>query len=87
MNAVLGYDSTLVRLCITGDNMGYWDEFCYESCSWCRIDRLTCSPVVQCATTVPRVPPLKDGDDNGVSVVINQQCVFGIDVGNEPLNA
>ena len=39
------------------DNLGEWDEFCYESCLWCRIDRSTCWPVVQCATIVPWMPP------------------------------
>ena len=46
-----------VNLHCAGDNLGEWDEFCYESCSWGRIDRSTCWPVVQRATTVPRMPP------------------------------
>ena len=29
----------------------------YEPCPWCRIDRSTCWPAVQRATTVPRMPP------------------------------
>ena len=27
--------------------LGEWDEFCYEYCPWCRIDRSICWPVVQ----------------------------------------
>ena len=29
INGVLGTDSALLRLYRTGDNLGYWDEFCY----------------------------------------------------------
>ena len=47
-----------VRLYWAGDNLGEWDGFCYKSCPWRRTDRLTCWPVVQHATTVPRMPPL-----------------------------
>ena len=36
-----------VRLYWAGDNLGYWDEFWYESCPRCRIDHLTCWPAVQ----------------------------------------
>ena len=45
---VLGHNSACPRL--------YWDEFWHESCPWCRIDRSTCWPAVQRATTVPRMP-------------------------------
>ena len=55
MNGVLGHDSAL-RLYLTGDNLGECDEFCNESCPWCRIDRSTCWPAVQRAT-MPRIPP------------------------------
>ena len=41
-----------------GKNLGKWDEFCFESCPWYRIDLSTCWPAVQRATTVPRMPPL-----------------------------
>ena len=37
-------------------NMGWWEVFCYESCSWCRFDQSTCWPPVQRTTTVPRIP-------------------------------
>ena len=46
-----------VRLYWAGVNLGEWDEFCYGSCPWCRIDRVTCCPAVQRATTVPWMPP------------------------------
>ena len=46
-----------VRLNWAGDNLGEWHEFCYEPCPWYRIDRSTCWPAVQRATTVPRMPP------------------------------
>ena len=46
-----------VRLYWAGDNLGEWDESCYESCPWCRIDHSTCWPVVQRATNVPQMPP------------------------------
>ena len=39
------------------DNLGKWDECCYGSCPWCRIDCSTRWPVVQSITTVPRMPP------------------------------
>ena len=42
MNGVLGNDSALLRLYWAEDNLGQWDEFCYESCPWCRIDSLAC---------------------------------------------
>ena len=32
MIGVLGHDSALLRLYWAGDNLGEWDEFCYESC-------------------------------------------------------
>ena len=57
MNGVLGHDSTLVRLYWAGTNLGEWDKLCYESRPWCRVDRSTCWPAVQHATTVPRMPP------------------------------
>ena len=47
-----------VRLYWTGDDPGEWDEFCYEACHWRKIDRSTCWPGVQRATTVPRMSPL-----------------------------
>ena len=40
-----------------GDNLGEWDEFWYETCPRCRIVRSTCSPAVQCASTVKLLPP------------------------------
>ena len=46
-----------VRLYWAGNNLGESDEFCYDSCPWRRIDRSHCWPVVQHATTVPRMPP------------------------------
>ena len=55
MNVVLGHDSELVELYWAGDNLSEWDVFCYESCPWCRIDRVTCWPAFQIATTVPRM--------------------------------
>ena len=56
MKGVLGHDSALLKLYWAGDNQGEWDDFCYESCPWSRIDRSTCWSAVQCATTVPRMP-------------------------------
>ena len=56
MNGVLGHNSALVRLYWAGDNLSKCDEFCYESCPWCRIDRSACWPAFQRATTVPRMP-------------------------------
>ena len=47
---VLGHDSAL-RLYWAGDNLGLWDECCYESCPCGRIDRSTYWPGVQRATT------------------------------------
>ena len=47
-----------VRLYWAWDNLGEWDEFCYESYLWYRIDYSTFWPVVQRTTTVPRMPPL-----------------------------
>ena len=46
-----------VRLYWAGDNLGEWDEFCYEPCPWCRIKRSTCWSAVHRATTVPRMLP------------------------------
>ena len=57
MIGVLGHDSAMLRLYWAGDNLGEWDEFCYESWPWCRIDRSTFWPAVQRATTVKRIPP------------------------------
>ena len=37
-----------VRQYWAGDNLGKWDEFCFESCPWRRINRSTWWPVVQC---------------------------------------
>ena len=56
MIGVLGHDSALCRLYWAGDNQCDWDEFYYESCPWRKIDRSTCWPAVQRATTVPRMP-------------------------------
>ena len=50
--------SALLRLYWAWDNLGQWDEFCYEPCQWHKIDRSTCWPAVQRATTVPRMPPV-----------------------------
>ena len=36
MIGVLGHDSALLRLNWAGDNLGEWDEFCYESCPSCK---------------------------------------------------
>ena len=52
------------RLCIVslywaGENLRSWDEFCNESCPWCRIDRWIWWPAPLHATTVPRIPPTK----------------------------
>ena len=44
---VLGHNSAVVRLNRAGDNIGWWDEFRYESCPWCRMDRSTCWPAVR----------------------------------------
>ena len=53
-----GHDSALlIRIYWAGDNLCEWDEFCYESCNWRRIDRSTCWPAVLRATTVPRMLP------------------------------
>ena len=57
MKGVLGHDSPLVMLYWARDNLGEWDEFCYISCPWCRINCSTCWPTFQHATTVPRMPP------------------------------
>ena len=46
-----------VRLSWARDYLGKWDEFCYESCPWCRIDRSTCWFAVQSTTTVPWMLP------------------------------
>ena len=51
MIGVLGHDSALLRLYWARDNLGEWDEFCYESCPWPRINRSTCWPAVQHCTT------------------------------------
>ena len=53
----LSHDSAMLRLHWAGDNMGEWDDLCYEWCSW-RIDRSTCWPAVQRATTAPQMPPM-----------------------------
>ena len=45
-----------VRLYWARDNLGEWDEFCYESCPCYRIHCSTCWPAVQCATTLPQTP-------------------------------
>ena len=58
MNGVLVHDSALLRLYWAGDNMGERDEFCYELCPWREIDRSTCWPAVQRATTGPLMPPV-----------------------------
>ena len=55
MNSVLGHDSALLNLYWAGVNLGEWDEFCYEACPWRRIDRSSCRPAIQLATTVPRM--------------------------------
>ena len=57
MIVALGHDSALLRLYWAGENLDEWDEFCYESCPWRRIDHSTCWPAVQRATTVPWMPP------------------------------
>ena len=46
-----------VKAILAGDNLGEFDEFCYEPCPWSRTDRSTCWPAVQRATTVSRMPP------------------------------
>ena len=46
--------SCAVRLHWAGDNEII---FCYESCPWCRIDRSTCWPSAQSATTIPWTSP------------------------------
>ena len=58
MNGVLGQDSALLRLYWAEDNLGECDEFCYES--WRSIDRSTCWPAVQHATTVSRMPSVRE---------------------------
>ena len=45
-----------VMLYWAGDNLGERDEFCYESCPWCRLDRMTWWSAVQHATTLLRMP-------------------------------
>ena len=45
------------RLYRAGENLGYRDKFCYESCPWCRIARLTSWPAVPHATSVLRLSP------------------------------
>ena len=44
-----------VKLYWAGEKIGEWDEFCYESFPWYRIDRLTCWPTVQRITTMTSV--------------------------------
>ena len=44
-----------VRLYWAKDNLGYRDEFWYESCPRFRMDHLTCWPAVQRTTSVPRL--------------------------------
>ena len=46
-----------VRLYWARDNLGEWGVFCDESHPWHRIDRSTCWPAVQRATTVHRCLP------------------------------
>ena len=57
INGVSGLNSALQGYTGPGYNLGEWDEFCYESCSWWKIDCLTCWPAVQRATTVLQMPP------------------------------
>ena len=56
MIGVIGHDSAL-RLYWAGDKLGEYDEFCYESYPWRRIDRSTCWPAVL-RTIEPRMPPV-----------------------------
>ena len=58
MIGVLGHESALqgYRPYWAGDKLG-WDEFCDETCPWCGIDRSTCWPAVQRASTEVRTPP------------------------------
>ena len=51
MTGVLDHDSALLRLC-WARNLVEKDEFSYESCPWSKIDRLTCLPAFQHASTV-----------------------------------
>ena len=60
-----------VKLYWAGDNLG---ECCYEFCTWHRIDRLTCWPVVQLATTVPCVGREKRIGDLLASLLILYFC-------------
>ena len=70
----------LLRLYWAGDNLGAWNEFCYESCPWCRFDHSTCWLVVQRATTVPWMPPLscivKTLSDNTASFVTTHDTAW-----------
>ena len=69
-----------VRIYWAEDNLGEWDEFCYESCPWRRIDHSTCWPVVQRATTVPEMPPGRHWKNPIQSVIdtrwYNQSQIF-----------
>ena len=65
------------RLNWAGDILGEWDEVCYESCPWRRIDRSSCCKAVQRATTVPRMPPLRNKYHCIENVCV---CVFGINL-------
>ena len=48
---------------LVGDKYGIMRWICYESCPRCRINRSTCWPVVQHATTVLRMPPGMTGEN------------------------
>ena len=54
--AVFGHDSALQGIYWAEENLGEWDECCYETCPWCRIDHSTCWPAVHHATTELRMP-------------------------------
>ena len=45
------------RLNWAWDNLGLWDEFSYEPCPWCRINRSTCWSSVQRTITELQMPP------------------------------
>ena len=75
-NGVLGHNSAFVRrLYWDGDNRGKWDEFCYESCPWSRINLLTCWAAVQRATTVPGCPLKLKNVSEIRKVNTTQHCV------------
>ena len=75
MIGVLGHDSALLRLNWAGDNLGEWDECCYESCLWRRSVRSTCWPVAQRASTIPRMP-LGDVERQRLYVFIKPRCDY-----------